>query len=78
MSACSEKSVGGVPLAERPHARLQVSVLARRILGFLGAGGRHGTPPLLEAPDQNGVVRTLADLSGEQGLLLFLNRSADW
>ena len=34
--------------------------------------------PVLEAPDQTGTVRTLADLTGEQGLLLFLNRSADW
>lgn len=34
--------------------------------------------PLLEAPDQSGNTRTLADLSGKQGLLLFLNRSADW
>lgn len=36
------------------------------------------TLPFLEAPDQTGTVRTLADLAGEQGLLLFLNRSADW
>jgi hypothetical protein len=36
------------------------------------------TPPLLAAPDQTGTVRTLADLAGERGLLLFLNRSADW
>ena len=36
------------------------------------------TLPLLEAPDQTGTVRTLGDLAGEQGLLLFLNRSADW
>ena len=36
------------------------------------------TLPLLEAPDQTGTMRTLEDLSGEQGLLLFLNRSADW
>jgi len=36
------------------------------------------TPPLLEAPDQTGTIRTLDDLAGEQGLLLFLNRSADW
>ena len=36
------------------------------------------TLPVLEAPDQTGEVRTLADLAGEQGLLLFLNRSADW
>ena len=34
--------------------------------------------PVLEAPDQTGKIRTLDDLSGEQGLLLFLNRSADW
>ncbi len=36
------------------------------------------TVPILEAPDQTGTVRTLEDLAGEQGLLLFLNRSADW
>ena len=34
--------------------------------------------PLLEAPDQTGTVRTLADLAGERGLLLFMSRSADW
>ena len=34
--------------------------------------------PILEAPDQTGAVRTLADLAGKQGLLLFLVRSADW
>ena len=34
--------------------------------------------PLLEAPDQTGQVRQFDDLAGEQGLLLFLNRSADW
>jgi len=34
--------------------------------------------PILEAPDQSGRIRTLDNLSGEQGLLLFLNRSADW
>lgn len=36
------------------------------------------TVPLLEAFDQNGELRTLDNLSGSQGLLLFLNRSADW
>ncbi len=36
------------------------------------------TLPLLEAPDQTGQVRQFDDLAGEQGLLLFLNRSADW
>jgi len=34
--------------------------------------------PVLEAPDQTGAVRTLKDLTGDQGLLLFLVRSADW
>ena len=34
--------------------------------------------PVLNAPDQTGAIRTLDDLAGEQGLLLFLNRSADW
>ena len=34
--------------------------------------------PFLEAQDQTGAVRTLEDLSGDKGLLLFLNRSADW
>lgn len=36
------------------------------------------TLPMLEAPDQSGDMRTLDDLSGKRGLLLFLNRSADW
>lgn len=34
--------------------------------------------PVLEAQDHTGELRTLANLGGEQGLLLFLNRSADW
>ncbi len=34
--------------------------------------------PMLEAPDQTGVVQNLAKLSGESGLLLVLSRSADW
>jgi hypothetical protein len=34
--------------------------------------------PVLEAYDQAGTLRTLDNLTGEQGLLLFLNRSADW
>ena len=34
--------------------------------------------PVIEAPDHTGAVRTLESLSGERGLLLFLNRSADW
>lgn len=38
-----------------------------------------GAPiPLLDAPDQRGDQQTLASLSGDQGMLLFLNRSADW
>ncbi len=34
--------------------------------------------PVLEAPDHNGALRTLENLAGREGLLLFLNRSADW
>ncbi len=34
--------------------------------------------PPIAAPDQAGVEHRLADLSGDQGLLLFLSRSADW
>ena len=36
------------------------------------------TIPVLEAVDQDGELRTLNNLTGSQGLLLFLNRSADW
>lgn len=34
--------------------------------------------PVLEAYDQEGQLQTLDSLTGDQGLLLFLNRSADW
>ena len=34
--------------------------------------------PVLEAYDQAGVLRNLDNLSGENGLLLILSRSADW
>ena len=34
--------------------------------------------PVLEAQDQTGQVRTLEDLRGRNGLLVFFNRSADW
>jgi hypothetical protein len=44
-----------------------------------GWGPAVGSPlPVLEANDQAGQPRTLDNLAGEQGLLLFLNRSADW
>jgi hypothetical protein len=33
---------------------------------------------VLKAYDQAGTLRTLDNLAGEQGLVLFLNRSADW
>ena len=36
------------------------------------------TLPLLEAYDHEGQLRTLENLVGERGLLLSLNRSADW
>jgi peroxiredoxin len=34
--------------------------------------------PPISAQDQTGTVRTLADLSGEKGLVLVLSRSFDW
>jgi hypothetical protein len=34
--------------------------------------------PSFALPDQHGVVRTLADLAGTNGLLLVFHRSADW
>ena len=34
--------------------------------------------PVLEAPDQNGDVQTLATLSGPKGIALAFNRSFDW
>ena len=38
-----------------------------------------GVPlPLLDAPDQLGTTRSLADLAGPSGMLLFVVRSADW
>lgn len=36
------------------------------------------TLPLLAAADQDGNARSLGNLSGKNGLLLFFNRSADW
>ncbi|MCZ6656936.1 MAG: hypothetical protein O7C67_06535 [Gammaproteobacteria bacterium] len=34
--------------------------------------------PDIAAPDQSGEARDLGSLAGERGLLLFMNRSADW
>ena len=34
--------------------------------------------PVLTAPDHTGTPRNFEDLKGPNGLLLFLNRSADW
>ncbi len=34
--------------------------------------------PGLEANDHTGAARNLENLAGKKGLLLFLNRSADW
>ena len=34
--------------------------------------------PLLEAQDQTTELRRFSDLKGKRGLLLFMNRSADW
>ncbi len=62
------------------------------VLWLLGAAAAHAEPryvdlwgpavgsaiPLLEANDQDGNPRTLANLTGEKGLLLIFNRSVDW
>lgn len=34
--------------------------------------------PEISAPDQDGNVRTFADLAGEKGLLFMMSRSFDW
>jgi hypothetical protein len=34
--------------------------------------------PDFSLPDENGVLRSLPDLSGPNGLLLVFHRSADW
>ncbi|MDE0348903.1 MAG: hypothetical protein OXM56_04260 [Gammaproteobacteria bacterium] len=36
------------------------------------------TAPAIQAEDQDGVLRDLASLCGERGVLLVLSRSADW
>ena len=42
-------------------------------------GPKLGEPlPLLAANDYQGKLRTFEDLKGKNGLLLFMNRSADW
>ena len=42
-------------------------------------GPKVGTPlPVIDAQDQVGEGRNLDNLAGENGLLLFMNRSADW
>ena len=42
-------------------------------------GPKVGTPmPAISAPDQEGTLRALAELQGENGVLILFNRSADW
>ena len=64
------------------------ALIALFTLAFVGAnaddysdgwGPAIGTPmPALNAPDHTGAPRSLSDLAGEEGLLLFVSRSADW
>jgi peroxiredoxin len=43
------------------------------------SGPEEGEPvPAFQLPDQSGTPRTLADLTGANGLLLVFHRSADW
>ena len=37
-----------------------------------------GSQLTLSAPDQLGEIQTIESLRGENGLLVFFNRSADW
>lgn len=42
-------------------------------------GPEVGTPaPAFSVPDATGAQRSLADLAGEKGLVLYFNRSLDW
>ena len=74
----------GARLAARLSSRLLVPLLAFFApLGNAEYADEWGPAvgaqlPVLEALDQDGNPQTLASLAGEQGLLLFLNRSADW
>ena len=43
-----------------------------------GWGPAPGATVSISASDQDGNARSLNDLSGEKGLVIFLNRSADW
>ena len=36
------------------------------------------TIPEITAQDQDGVIRTFAELTGEKGLLFMMSRSFDW
>jgi len=45
----------------------------------LATGPEVGSPiPPFQAMDQFGELRTFADLTGPEGLLLLFHRSADW
>jgi len=63
-------------------------VVAGLILGIVQAQATAGPPdvgpaigaplPAFEARDQDGRLRTFADLRGPSGLILLFYRSADW
>lgn len=65
--------------------RLHFPILAAGCLVTLGAGDGFDPGPApgaalppLGLPDQTGRERNLADLTGPDGLLLLVFRSADW
>jgi len=77
------------PKRHRRFSQWLSSALLLPLLALFGAAGNAdyaedwgpeagSTIPVLEAIDQDGELRTIDSLSGSQGLLLFLNRSADW
>ncbi len=59
---------------------INTSVVADEDVSYLHAWGPSiGTQlPALKAQDQTGTWRDFESLKGKQGLLLFMNRSADW
>lgn len=66
--------------------RVLTFVAALAVCGVVGASeyvDGWGLPvgeaaPVISAQDQTGAVRNLASLYGDNGLLLFFNRSVDW
>ncbi len=55
-----------------------VGLLAQQVIHIKTGPAVGSTVPKFEAPDQNGQLRTLANVAGPKGTLLVFYRSADW